>query len=117
LRFVAGGGKSIRDARITGVYCGIFNGANMCSIYFDKKSSSSPGCASEVQKMRMQLKVDTDIGRAMLSIALTAYAQGKIVWAIGTDTCTISWDTENLNQIFVLPSCSAIQSGDCTNLQ
>ncbi len=110
-------GGEIRDARVTGVYCGIYNGANMCSVYFDKKSNASNSCISEVQKMRMQLKVDTEIGRAMLAVALAANAQGKIVYANGTETCNIWTQTEDLNVIFIMPSCSAVQSGDCTTLQ
>jgi hypothetical protein len=106
----------ITDALVTGVYCGIYSGKNMCSVYFNKQSNVSNSCAS-TQKFRMQLSADTEIGRAMLSLAITANAQGKIVSAEGTESCSIWPDTESLNAISLSPSCSVTNVSGCTNLQ
>ena len=106
----------IKDAKIEGIYCGIFNGANMCSIYFDKSAVSSPSCAVSHLKLRMQISTETNIGRSMLSLALTAHSTGKTVFASGTGTCSVWSDTEDLNSIFIAPPCSKTNdTAGCTN--
>lgn len=105
----------IMETKVTGIYCGIYNGANMCSLYFDKESTTSPSCVGSKYKLRMQLNTTTEIGRAMLSLALTANASNKIVVVQGTGTCSIWPDTEDLNSIFISPSCSSTNTWGCTN--
>ena len=96
----------IMHAKVSGVYCGIYNGADMCSIYFNKESVSAPSCVSSSYKLRMQLSTKTETGRSMLSLAMTANATGKTVIALGTGTCSIWSDTEDLNSIFLPPKCA-----------
>ncbi len=90
---------SVADAKITQIYCGYFSGANMCSIYFDKASTAAPSCDAGLN--RMQIKTDDDTGKALLSLALTAYSAQKTVSASGKDTCTIWSDTEDMNMLFI----------------
>ncbi len=105
----------IMETKVTGIYCGIYNGANMCSVYFDKESTTSPSCVASPYKFRMQLSTTTEIGRAMLSLALTANASNKTVVVQGTGACSIWPDTEDLNSIFISPSCSITNTWGCTN--
>jgi len=104
----------IMDTKVTGVMCGIFGGANMCQIYFDKQSNST--CAGPTFKHRMTLDTGTSIGKSLLSVALMANASGKIVVVKGTGTCSIWPDTEDLDVLFTSPSCaSSFNSWGCTN--
>jgi hypothetical protein len=109
----AGAAGGIPSGHVTGVYCGYYSGANMCSVYFDKKISNPPasgsetGCNSNVsvgaeQTHRFQFRLD-DVGKGILSIALSAQATGAEVQADGTGACSIWGDTETLNMLFMLP--------------
>jgi hypothetical protein len=91
---------SVSNAKITQIYCGYYDGANMCSIYFDKALSDSPTCHTKSRK-RMQIKTDDDTGKAILSLALTAYSTQNIVDAGGKNTCTVWPDTEDMNVITI----------------
>ncbi len=106
----------VSAAKVAGVYCGIYGGANMCSIYFNKTISDSPTCVQQSTNIRMQISTDTDVGKAMLSLALSANATGKLVKASGTGTCTVWPDTEDLNVIFISPLCNETSNTwGCTN--
>ena len=111
----ANAGVEIMDTKVTGVMCGIFGGANMCQIYFNKQSNST--CAKSIFSHRMSLDTSTAIGRTMLSVALTANAANKVVVAKGRGTCSIWPDTEDLDVLFISPSCKdSFNSWGCTNL-
>lgn len=94
---------SISKTKVTGIYCGIYDGANMCSVYFSDNANNSPSCVGSKYKLRMQLNPATDIGKAMLSLALTANTANKTVTVGGTGACSIWSDTEDLNTIFIVP--------------
>lgn len=105
----------IKDGKVTGIYCGIYGGKNMCSVYFNKESTGHPACSE--YNYRMQLSADSNIGKTMLSLALAANAQGKIVYADGTGICSIQGDTEDLNILFISPKCSeSHNTTGCTDL-
>ena len=91
---------SVSSAKITQIYCGYYDGANMCSIYFDKAPTSSPSCHTKSRK-RMQIRTDDDTGKAILSLALTAYSTQNTVYAGGKNTCAIWSDTEDMNVITI----------------
>ena len=77
----------VTDALIKTLYCGYFGAYEMCSITFDKPIEEKDSC--HTNKDRMQFKVDSDIGKALLSVALTANASGKKVEVYSRGTCTI----------------------------
>lgn len=95
---------SIRG-KVTGVYCGYYSGANMCSIYFDKDIAGLPTCVSGVGEVRrrFQIRMDNEVAKAVLSIALTAYSTKATVEASGKGVCDIWGDTESLNVLFIIP--------------
>jgi len=83
---------SVSDAKVTQLYCGYFSTSSVCSVVFDKDFSPEDSCitgAGYSKLKRMQFKLDDEIGKALLSIALTSYTTGATVNAssIGT-TCT-----------------------------
>ena len=94
----------VQGAKVTGVYCGIYGGKNMCSVYLNKELSIEETCST--YKHRFMLSAESDIGKAMLSIALSAHAQGKEVMVRGSKACTIHHDSEDLDVIFIQPKCS-----------
>lgn len=106
------------DARITGVYCGIEGGKNMCSVYFNKKSTGTPpACASVNYRHRMQFSADSNIGKSLLSLSLSAHALNKVVVVLGNGSCNIHYDTESLDTLFIAPKCSeSFNTWGCTNI-
>lgn len=100
---------SIPSGHVTGVYCGYYGNANMCSVYFDVKvAGNQPACvptspALNEQNHRFQFRLD-DIGKGLLAIALSANSTGALVQADGTGACSIWGDTESLNTLFILPT-------------
>jgi hypothetical protein len=106
LAIATGHTGTVTNAHVTGAYCGVFSGVTMCSVYFDKKISASPGCVPtstpNEQNHRLQFRPD-DLGKTILSIALSAQATGTPVEASGNNTCGIWGDTETLSYLFMLP--------------
>jgi hypothetical protein len=106
LAAAAGHAGTVTNAHVTGAYCGAFSGVTMCSVYFDKKISGSPGCVPtslpNEQNHRFQFRLD-DLGKATLSLALSAQATGATVEAAGANACSIWGDTETLSYLFILP--------------
>jgi len=96
---IAGAG-AVSSTKVTQIYCGYYNGANMCSIYFDKSITNPPSCHTNNRK-RMQIKTDDDTGKAILSLAMMAYISEKVVSINGKGTCNIWGDTEDMNVIFI----------------
>ena len=90
---------AVNGAKITKMYCGYYSGANMCSIYFDKAITNPPSCHGASQ--RMQIKTDNDTGKAILSLALTAFSTQKTVDIGGKGTCDIWSETEDMNVIII----------------
>ena len=89
----------IDNAYVTSVYCGYYNGANMCSIYFDRPVVGLASCASTQHGSRMQIRTDDDTGKAILSVALLAYEMQKPVDVRGKNTCTIWTETEDMEML------------------
>lgn len=96
--------SSVRG-KVTGIYCGYYSGTNMCSIYFDKDISGLPACVSGSGEMkkRFQIRMDNEVAKAVLSLALTAYTTKAVVDANGKGVCDIWGDTESLEVFFILP--------------
>jgi hypothetical protein len=90
----------VTSAKVPKIYCGYYNGANMCSIYFDKDITNQPACHTNNRK-RMQIKADDDTGKAILSLAMMAYATQKSVTASGKGNCNVWSDTEDLNVLTI----------------
>lgn len=88
----------VQNTKITQIYCGYFNDSNMCSIYFDKEIDDSPFC-HKANRQRMQIKTDDETGKAILSLALTAYAMQKPVDIRGKGKCLVWHDTEDMNML------------------
>jgi hypothetical protein len=105
----------ISNTKVTGIYCGIFDGENMCSVYFKDNATGSPSCVGASYKLRMQLNAETDIGKSMLSLALIANTANKSVYVSGTGACSIWPDTEDLNSIFIVPRCVDTNTAGCIN--
>ena len=103
---IASHAGGVTKAKVTGVYCGYYNGTNMCSVYFDKIIVGSPSCATSSggteQKYRFQFRLD-EVGKGILAIALSAQTQGAFVEATGINSCSIWGDTESLNVLFMTP--------------
>lgn len=51
----------------------------------------------------MQIRMDNDVSKGILSLALTANQSGVLVDAGGKGTCQIWPDTEALDSFFILP--------------
>ncbi|MGD8909709.1 MAG: hypothetical protein PVI92_10215 [Chromatiales bacterium] len=66
-------------------------------IKFTEAPTSSPDCATDV---RMTIDLTTDVGRAMFTMAITAKASDRILYAAGTGTCTSKY--ENVNYMRLL---------------
>lgn len=90
---------SITNTTVKGIYCGYYNGANMCSIYFNGSTSGGPGCAT--QTTRMQIQPTDAVGRSILALAMHAHALGKRVNASGKGTCNVWKDTEDMNVLHI----------------
>jgi hypothetical protein len=60
------------------------NVPNRAYIQFSTAPTGSPACATDP---RMFIDLTTDAGKAMYSMALTAKASGKRLFAGGTSTC------------------------------
>jgi hypothetical protein len=107
---------SVTGAKVTGVYCGIFQKSNdtkteMCSVYFDKKITGSPTLNSPTNcskafvgesYYRFQFKPD-NIGKTILAVALSAQASGALVIADGMGECSVWPDTEDISSLFIQP--------------
>lgn len=85
--FYSFGAGHVIDAKITSLYCGYVEVHQMCSITFNKPIQNKDACHTGSE--RMQLKPDTEIGKAMLSIALAAQVAQKNVNVYSTGKCTI----------------------------
>lgn len=86
----------VSDTKITKLYCGFYNGANMCSIYLDRLIVNTPTCHT-LSSSRFQIPTDTDTGKAILSLALTAFNTQKLVDAHGKGISSVWSDTEDMN--------------------
>ncbi len=84
------------DAKINSVYCQ-YN-LNMCSVVFNKPIAGKDPCHT-IDSNRMQFRVDDPIGKALLSIALTANSTQKNVTIHSTGVCTIYNGLADLGRI------------------
>ena len=89
------------NAKITTVYCGYPGTYDMCSLTFSKPIESLDACHTLVNSQRMQFKPDTAIGKAILSIALTAHSTQKNVDVYSTGGCTIYTGLSDVNWITI----------------
>lgn len=89
----------VNDVKITSVYCGYPDTYNMCSVEFDTEILERDTCHTMINAKRMQFKADTEIGKALLSIALTAHASQKNVDIYSTGKCTIYSGLSDINFI------------------
>ncbi len=87
------------DAKIESVYCGYPSSHQMCSVTFSKPIIDKDSCHTSSE--RMQFKVDTDIGKALLSIALSAHATQKNVDVYSTGSCTVYNGLADVNWITI----------------
>ena len=98
----ADGPGNVSDTLIKKVYCGYVEGNNMCSIVFDKPIQNKASCAnnaSSTVSYRMQFQLNDEIGKALLSLALTAYTTGKSVNISSTGFCNIFSGLSDLDLI------------------
>ena len=80
----------VNDATITGLYCGYDGSFNMCSVLFNKTIvGADPDGCNTITANRMQFKGDTDMGKAILAVALTAYTTQKLVTIHSTGLCDV----------------------------
>ena len=80
--------STVNSALITEIYCGYVEGREMCSVVFNKQIANGDAC-STASTNRMQFKVDTDIGRSLLTLGLAAKATKATVYAASRGTCNI----------------------------
>ncbi len=88
----------VKDTKITSIYCGYPSSFEMCSITFDKPIIAKDDCHTLAAE-RMQFKPDTAIGKAVLSIALSAQATQQKVDIHSTGTCNIYSGIADMNRI------------------
>ena len=89
----------VTNAKITSLYCGYVNSYKTCSITFDKPIINKDACHTGSE--RMQFQPNTDIGKAMLSVALAAQATKQNVEVYSTGSCTIYPGFADVNWITI----------------
>lgn len=92
---------NVQGAKITSVYCGYFDERNMCSMEFDKAIDDRDECNTIIAN-RMQFKVDTEIGKSILSIALVAHSTQKSVKVYSTGLCDVYGGLSDVNYIEII---------------
>ncbi|KZN38100.1 hypothetical protein N474_01485 [Pseudoalteromonas luteoviolacea CPMOR-2] len=87
----------VYNAKITSLYCGYIGTTENCSIKFDKPILQKDACHTSAE--RMHFKVNTDLGKALLALALAAQASKKNVDVFSTGQCTIAPNIVDVNWI------------------
>ena len=90
--------SSITSTKITGVLMGEQNG-NIVFIVISPKPNPLPSCQTD-GSFNYAFDPSTAVGKATLSLVLTAYTSQKEVSLTGNDTCTLYGSVENLSQIW-----------------
>ncbi len=78
----------VLDAKITSIYCGYPESYQMCSVAFDKAIEQRDSC-NTITANRMQFSINSDTGKSLLSLGLTAYTTQKSVNVYSTGACTV----------------------------
>ena len=93
----------VSNAKIKSAYCGYEGTFDMCSIEFedDVVIKTPDNCYTIPNANRMQFKSNTETGKAILSIALSALAADKNVDVYGTGKCEIYPGLSDINYIII----------------
>jgi len=91
----------VNNATITGLYCGFEGSYNMCSVLFNKTIEDADPC-NTIPANRMQFRGDTNMGKAILAVALTAYTTKNLVTIHSTGLCDVYKGLSDVNYIELL---------------
>ncbi|MEA1676141.1 hypothetical protein [Nitrospirillum sp. BR 11163] len=76
-------------------------GSGIAFVYISSDTTSTPACSRYAD--RLAIDPSSDVGKAMLSVVLTAYSLNKKVNIAGTGSCNLWSDSETLQWIVIPP--------------